>query len=199
MKGQVLIAHVTPIRPVTSIRSTILQSSLASLRGRGSFDDWSRVVDPNFRDVIVQSIAPTWLPIEVGVAHYAACEALMLPLSDQVAMGEVVGDRIQGTFMATLLRSARAAGMNPMILLSQFDRMWTRVFQGGSIQLVHTGPKDLDIEVRGLPLVRLPYFRTAFCGVVRAGIAFAGVRSALVKQKSHRTEENVYLMHAAWV
>jgi Protein of unknown function (DUF2378) len=199
MKGQVLIAHVAQLQPVTYVRSTILQSSLASLRTRGSFDEWCRLVDPDYRDIIVESLAPTWLPISVGVAHYTACEALMLPQSEQVAMGEVVGDRIQGTFMGTLMRSARAAGMNPMILLSQFDRMWARVFQGGSIQLVQTGPKDLDIEVRGLPLVRLPYFRTAFCGVVRAGIAFSGVRSAHVKPRIHRPEDGQYVMHAAWV
>jgi hypothetical protein len=196
---EVLIPHVEPLRPAATIRSTVLQSSLASLRKRGHFDDWYARMDKTYRDQIVESLAPSWMPIEAGLAHYGACEALMLPMSEQVAMGEAVGDRIQGSFLSTLMKSARSAGLNPMILLMQFDRLYARLFQGGSIQLVKTGPKDIDIEVRGLPLVRFPYFRIAFTGVVRAGIAFSGVRSAHVKQQSFNADKLAFMMRAAWV
>ena len=81
-------------------------------------------------------------------------------------MGEAVGDRIQGSFLTTLMKSARAAGYNPLVLLAQFDRLYARLFQGGSVQLTQTGPKDADVEVRGMLTTRFPYFR---CRVHRRG------------------------------
>jgi hypothetical protein len=196
---QVLIAHTPVIRPATTIRSTVLQSSVASLRQRGHFERWLALIDVQFRATIVESLAPSWLPIEVALAHYAACEALELPLSEQVAMGEAVGDRIQGSFLTTLMKSARAAGYNPLVLLSQFDRLYGRLFQGGSVQLTQTGPKDADVEVRGMQTTRFPYFRIAFTGVVRGGILFSGVRTGYVKQGTYNASSDTLVMHTSWV
>jgi hypothetical protein len=172
---------------------------VASLRQRGHFDRWLTLIDVRHRATIVESLAPSWMPIEVAVAHYAACEALELPLSEQVAMGEAVGDRIQGSFLTTLMKSARAAGYNPLILLSQFDRLYGRLFQGGSVQLTQTGPKDADVEVRGMQTTRFPYFRIAFTGVVRAGILFSGVRTGYVKHGAYNAGSDTLVMHTSWV
>ena len=196
---QILIAHTPASKPATTIRSTVLQSSVASLRQRGHFERWLTLVDPSHRETIVESLAPSWMPIEVAIAHYAACEALDLPSSEQVAMGEAVGDRIQGSFLTTLMKSARAAGYNPLVLLSQFDRLYARLFQGGSVQLTQTGPKDAEVEVRGMQTTRFPYFRLAFTGVVRAGILFSGVRVGYVKQGNYSTASDTLVMHASWV
>lgn len=193
------MAHSAPIRTASTIRSTVLQSSLASLRARGHFAAWSALIDPVHRTAIVESLAPGWMPMEIALAHYEACEAMRLPMSEQTALGEAVGDRIQGSFLATLMRTARAAGYNPLVLLRQFDRLWARVFQGGSVQLTLTGPKDLDIELRGLPLCRIPYFRVGFCGVVRAGIAFSGVKTSIVRAQAYSPQSQAFVMHAAWV
>ncbi|HEY6876619.1 MAG TPA: hypothetical protein VI299_01320 [Polyangiales bacterium] len=195
----VLIPHQQPLAQATQIRSTVLQSSLATLRARGHYDDWYGRVDPAVRSEIVESIAPSWMPIQIAIAHYAACEAMTLPMSERMAIGEAVGDRIQGSFMVTLMKSARAAGLNPMILLGQFDRLYARLFQGGSVQLTQTGPKDVDMEIRGLPLCKFVHFRTGFTGVVRAAFIFIGVKSNHVKQQSYNPAQNVFVMHAAWV
>lgn len=196
---QILIAHTPQFRPAATIRSTVLQSSVASLRQRGHFERWLALLDVNFRATIVESLAPSWMPIEVALAHYAACEALELPLSEQVAMGAAVGDRIQGSFLTTLMKSARTAGYNPLFILSQFDRLYGRLFQGGSVQLTQTGPKDADVEVRGMQTTRFPYFRIAFTGVVRAGILFSGVRTGYVKQGQYNSSSDTLVMHTSWV
>ncbi|MDB4973380.1 MAG: hypothetical protein JWN48_1721 [Myxococcaceae bacterium] len=198
-EAEIVIAHVAGARGATSIRSTVLQSSIASLRERGHFERWYALVEVDHRATIVESLAPSWLPIEVALAHYRACDALLLSPIEQSAMGAAVGDRIQGTFLGTLMKSARAAGFNPMILLSQFDRLYGRLFQGGSVQLTRTGPKDLDIELRGVPLFDGMYFRIAFGGVVRAGILLSGVRSAYVKATSFKEASSTCVFHASWV
>jgi hypothetical protein len=195
----VIIPHTTPIRPTAAIRSTMLQTSVGFLRERGHFDDYFAVVNPIYRELILESIAPTWLPIAVADAHYAACDALNLSAAEQLALGEAVGDRVQGTFLTTVMRSAKSSGMSPILLFKQFDKLFLRLFQGGSIQLTQTGPKDAELEIRGALLTRHKYFRRAFVGVVQAAIRFGGTRVEVVKEASFRANVDALTLVASWV
>ena len=196
---EVIIAHLSPLKPATQARSTLLQSSLNYLRERGHYATYLEIVSPVHRETIVGSLAPSWLPIEVALAHYRACDALPLSGEERVAIGESVGDRIQGTFMRTLVQTARQAGVTPWLLFKRFDRMWERLFQGGSVEVVQVGPKDLTVEVRGAQVSQFGYFRTAFTGVVRAGFKFVGVRAAYVHESPWDGVNDRYVMRAAWV
>ena len=199
MDREVIIAHLSPLKPASHVRSTLLQSSLSFLRERGHFESYVKLLSLEHRDTIVNSLAPTWLPLAVGVAHYRACDALRLDDEELVAIGQAVGDRIQGTFMKTLVQTARSAGVTPWVLFKRFDRMWERLFQGGSVEVVKVGPKDLTVEVRGAQLSQFQYFRTAFTGVVRAGFKFVGVRAAYVNQSPWDEKLDRFVMRAAWV
>ena len=106
---------------------------------------------------------------------------------------------ITAFFMSTLVKTVRATGVTPWVLLERFDRLWGRLFQGGSVQLVKVGPKDLTIELRGARLTRFEYFRTAFIGVVRAGFKLVGVRAAYVKHGTWQASADRFVMSAAWV
>lgn len=196
---EIIVAHAAPIVVASHVRSTLLQSSLAFLRSRGHYERYVSLLDPAHIEVIVGTLAPTWLPIELGLAHYAACDALALDDMERIAIGEAVGDKIQGTFMSTLVKTVRGAGVTPWVLLERFDRLWGRLFQGGSVQLVKVGPKDLTIELRGAQLTRFEYFRTAFIGVVRAGFKLVGVRAAYVKHGTWQASSDRFVMNAAWV
>ena len=199
MGRDVIIAHLSPLKPASHVRSTLLQSSLNFLRDRGHYDAYLARVSPQYRDTIVSALAPSWLPIEVGVAHYRACDALPLSSDERIAIGEAVGDRIQGTFMRTLVQAARTAGVTPWTLFKRFDRMWERLFQGGSVEVTQVGPKDLTVEVRGAQVSQFAYFRTGFTGVVRAGFKFVGVRAAYVNESPWDAARDRYVMRAAWV
>ena len=61
------------------------------------------------------------------------------------------------------------------------------------------GPKDLQIEVRALPLARYAYFRTAFCGVITAGYKHVGVKRTYVRVARWNPLESRLVMRAAWV
>lgn len=196
---QVLVRHAETITQATALRSTVVQSSLSSLRARGHYDAWCALVDPKHRDALIESIGPSWVPMEAALAHYAACEALRLTLSEQLAIGEAVGDRIQGSFLATLMKSVRAAGFNPLSLFAHADRVHARLFQGGSVQLTQTGPKDIELEIVGLPLCRYPYFRIGFAGAIHAGFMVVGAPRSYVKQQSYTAGQNAFVLHAAWV
>jgi len=168
------------------------------LKARGHFDGYIRLLPAEFHDPVLNTIAASWLPIEVGVAHYRACDALLLSPTELIAIGEDVGDRIQGTFMRTLTQAARGAGVSPWTLFKRFDKLWERLLIGGSFEVTKVGPKDLAIEVCSARLPHFQYFRNGFCGVVRAGFKFVGVRVAFVKVTRWDRATDRFAMRAAW-
>ena len=78
MKEECVVSPPAVLARVTRVRSTLLQSSLNSLRTHAYYDRYLAVVDPSYREVILGSLAPEWLPMEVAEAHYRACDALQL-------------------------------------------------------------------------------------------------------------------------
>jgi hypothetical protein len=199
VQEECVIAAPAALRPVTAVRSTLLQSSLGSLRNRGHFDRYLTLVDPRYREVILGSLAPEWLPLGAALAHYDACQRLELSNQELMELGEDVGARIQGTFIGTIVRKARTIGLTPWVPLAQFQRLYERLMQGGGVALYRTAPKDCRIEVFELPLARFPYFRSAFCGVIASGIKLGSGRAVTVRQASDRNVESRLIFRASWV
>jgi hypothetical protein len=195
---EIIIAHARPVKPATAVRSTLLQSSLGFLRARGHLERYLVVLDPAKKEAILDSIAPAWLPIGLAVAHYAACDRLDLSLEERVVLGEAVGDRIQGPVMKTITRGARSVGVTPFTLLTRFDSLWGRLFQGGSMQVTKTGPKDIEVEVIGAQVSRFTYFRTAFTGLARVGLRVTGVRVAYVHDGPWDSRRDRFVIRASW-
>lgn len=199
MAEECLIAAPSPLDPVTHVRSTLIQSSLNSLRELELFDLYLKQLDPSYRDDILGSLAPEWLPVEMALAHYRACDDLELSPEEMHRIGQHVGDRIQGTFLGTLVRRARILGLNPWLPLNHFERLWSRLMTGGGIALYKVGPKDARIEVYRLPLARFPYFRHAFCGVISGGIKLGAGKAVTVKIEDATAFEERLVFHAMWV
>jgi hypothetical protein len=197
--GEIVIAHVRPVLAATHVRSTLIQSSVNMLKARGHFDAYVRLLPEAHHQAVLGTVAAAWMPIDVGIAHYQTCDSLALGTEELMAIGGAVGDRIQGVFLRTLTQTIRGAGVNPWMILKRFDRLWARLIRGGSIQLVMAGPKDAAIEVLGAQLPRYQYFRTGFCGVVRAGFKLGGVEVAYVKVSRWDRAADRFVMRAAWV
>lgn len=187
------------IAPITAVRSTLIQSSLNTLRTRGHFDRYLQVLDPNFREAILGSLAPEWLPVAVAMAHYGACDALQMSQHELHEIGEDVGNRIQGTFIGTLVRRARTVGLTPWVPLAQFGRLWERLIQGGGAAVTKVGPKDAQVDFHLLTLARFAYFRVAFCGVIASGIKLGAGRAVNVKVVDLRNPEVRMRIKAEWV
>jgi hypothetical protein len=195
----VIVAHAQPFKAIQSVRSTVLQSSITFLRERGHFERYLMRVDPRHKATIVESLAPSWMPIEVAMAHYSACDALALPPTEQTAIGESVGNRLQSTMLSSFMRTARAAGgITPMFYLSRFDRLYNRLLLGGSAQVLQTGPKDVEVELWGTQLPRAHYFRVAFMGLMRASLTFFGAKG-FVKQRAFNAQADRFSIAVSWV
>jgi hypothetical protein len=197
--SEVIIGHLIPVPPLTGVRSTLLQSSLGTLRNLGLFERWRACVCAAHRERIEGCLAPEWLPAEVAMAHYEACEALGLNEAELVNIGRVTAGRLQGTFLDTLARTARNAGVTPWAALPYFDRLHARILRGGSVQFMRTGPKDALIEWRAVPLFRFAYYRHAYTGFVVAALKMIAARApqATITEVDERNDR--VLVRAAWV
>lgn len=153
----------------THLRSTLLTTSLQSLRAHGYYDRYAALLPAQDRDAVLTSVAGVWLPMAVGVAHYKACDALGLAAAEQFAIGREVGDRVQGTLLGLVVRTAKTAGLSPWAGLSNCTRLYLRLFQGGSVRLVKLGPKEARLELVNNPLAASQHYRNGFRGVAVAG------------------------------
>lgn len=154
------------------VRSTLLLSSLQSLRARGLHDRYLACLAPTMRAPLAEVVAGVWMPMEVGVAHYRAIDAMALPQDAQEAMGQDVNERVQGSVLGVIARAAKNAGATPWGVIPQMPRMYDRMFQGGGgVEARRLGPKDALIEIVGLPLLDVPYLRGAFRGAFASGLA----------------------------
>ena len=63
---------------VTQVRSTLIATSIQSLRTRGLLGRYTKLLQGPHKETVLTAVAGSWLPVEVAHAHYAACEALHL-------------------------------------------------------------------------------------------------------------------------
>ncbi len=179
---------------VTQVRGSLIASSLSTLRERGLFERYERLLDPVHRDHVLYCVAASWLPIEVAMAHYGACEAMGLGDRELDALGNEVSKRIMGTFLATMVRSARHVGSS--IPLRQYPRLWDRLMVGGSCKVSMFGPKDAHIESYGVPMFSYRYFRVAYAGLVRgASLLFRSAAHVRVRN----TSDDSLVLDLSWV
>lgn len=150
----------------TQFRSTWLSSSLRSLRERELLDTYLGHLPPRYHESVLAPVAGLWLPIEVAVAHYKACDALALSSVDVLAIGREATNRVHGTILSTFVRLARNAGITPWMALPRMQELWARIWMGGGVSVIKLGPKEARIEIAGWPCAASPYCRIALRGVL---------------------------------
>lgn len=180
------------------MRTTLLVSSLQSLRKRGLFDSYLSLLPPEHHPTVLAMIAGQWVDMPLAEAHYDACQALDIPRTEVNAIGREVGDRIEGTFLATMVRMAGTVGATPWAALSQVERLYDRIFAGGGgVCVVKQGPKDALVHFVGVPVCRVPYFRGAMGGVFEVGMELFCAK-AYTKEVAASTTPTSVALHIAW-
>jgi len=180
------------------VRTTLIVSSLQSLRKRDLYQRYIDLLPPEHHATVRSMIAGQWVPMRVAEAHYDACEALGIDKREVNGIGREVGDRIEGTFLATMVRMAGSVGATPWTALSYVDRLYDRVFAGGGgAGVFKLGPKDAEFHLVGVPLGRIPYFRSAMAGVVEVG-AELFCSKAYAKEVPDASTAMGAVLHVAW-
>jgi hypothetical protein len=151
---------------VRTFRSTWLVSSIAALRERGLIERYLEILPGQYHQAVMASVAGVWLPVEVSVAHYDACEALQLPPEEVIAIGRQVTELVHKTSYSLAIRLVKEAGVTPWACLALQKKLWQRVWEGGDVAVFKLGPKEARVEVAGWPCSRVPYCRRALRGLL---------------------------------
>jgi hypothetical protein len=199
MEREVIIEHPprqSQLRPVTRVRSTIVTSALSALKERGHYERWLSLVDPKSRELLVTAVAGAWLPLDLLLDHYAACDALGLSHDECVTLGSSVGARMHGSVLHAVRSLAATAGVTPWTAAARYDAFWMRLFDGGGFRITKVGPKDGLNEYFQVPLARFAYFRSAFCGVSLVGTSLFTTK-AYVRVVS--VSKDAFTIRTSWV
>jgi hypothetical protein len=183
------------IAPPRSIRSTLLSASMRSMRERGRLDEYVQKLGPAWRNLPSEIVAGVWLPVDAGLAHYRACDALGFSVTEQLEIGREVGDRIHGTFLGTMIRSARSVGVTPWVALGQARRLYEHLFDGGAVTVSRVGPKDARMALVRNELVDIRYFRNAIRGLWQVAVEFFCTKAYLTETARSRDS---YHVRIAW-
>lgn len=182
----------------TRVRSTLLVSSLQSLRRRGRYDDYLALLPPEHHKIMLGLPAGQWVPMTLAEAHYQACQGLGFDRPDLLVIGREVGDRIEGTFLATMVRMVGSVGATPWTALGQIPHLYSRLFDGGSgVSVSRRGPKDARVRFCGMPLARIPYYRGAMAGVIEIGLQLFCTR-AYVTDAPVSSPSSIVALDVAW-
>jgi hypothetical protein len=156
------------VPPLSAVRSTLIGSSFASIRGRGLEARYLTALPTDLHDAVMYTPAGTWIPVAIAEAHYAACDQMALPVSEVVEIGREVARVTQKSVLAMILRLAKEAGTTPWSLYEGCGRYWSRIFQGSGIGIFKLGPKEARFEVVSCSLARSPYWRIGLRGLLQA-------------------------------
>jgi len=197
--GELILDYPKPVEPVTAVRSTLITSSLTSLRARGLFERYDALQTSPHRQKILNLVAGEWLPMDVAFAHYQACDALGLSVEEQIAIGKDVSRRVHDTFLSLVVKAARGVGVTPWLLLPQGNKMQGRLCIGGGIRITKLGPKSVRIELARLPHLVIPYVRNGLLGLYTAAVELlaSNVTARIVKSES-ADPTRVFVLRIDW-
>jgi hypothetical protein len=181
---------------ITHIRSTLLASSIQTLRERGLLDRYLHCLPKDQHGLLLAPQAPCWIPIEIAEIHYTSCERMELASDELNALWEAVLRSVTQTVIAQFVRSGRAIGGTPWHSLAQAERLFSRLKRGGAIRVTRRGPKEALIESSSCTLYRIPYFASAYTALLRAA-ALMFAKTAYARQLTAPDLEHRVVL--AWV
>lgn len=181
-----------------AIRSTIVVSGIAVFRARGLFDAYSANLPKKMRDAVLTTVAGTWLPVELGLAHFGAVDAIGLTAEQSFDIGATSARRFGETLWGTAMRMTRAAGVDPWNVFAMYERLWKRSFDGGGFVVKRGGPKEAFVEIRAMPFARHAYFRDALRGSHHALLGLFA-RTLYVREVPRKTHPEGFTMRVSWV
>lgn len=189
--------HAVP--PVTHVRGTLLAGSLRALNESHKKERYDEVLDPDYRHAILNLVVASWVPVDVAVAHYRAMDAVGYTPEQQVDNGRLVAQRIQNTYVGTIIRGLKASGtVSVWALLERFPIAWGRLMEGGASAVYRLGPKEARVECHGVPFANIAYFRAGWEGMFESTIELV-TRKVYTRQLPNLQTSSVIAYRISWV
>jgi hypothetical protein len=176
----------------------VLQSSLAQIKASAHYARYSALLDPAVVEHIVSNLPMSWSPMELASAHYQACEDLMLSAKQVMDLAHGSSDQLSKTTLSSTVKRPYDPTVDVWTVMGALHRQWARLFQGGSIQVMKLGPRDMLFEQRAFVLPRYRYYQQAQLSAVKVGFEAVGARIATLKIVSYSADRDELLVHAGW-
>jgi hypothetical protein len=173
----------------TAVRSTLIVSSIQTLRSHGLFDAYVSRIDPEKRESLLSLIAGTWAPIDLGDAHYRAADRLGLDARTIDGFGAEVAGRSNRSVFSLVLKLSRESGVTPWTAFQRAHRLRELTWQGSDVAIYKLGPKEARFDWHGIPYAAHPYYVASFGGFLRGltGLFSRTVYTHLVPRGSNAT------------
>jgi hypothetical protein len=197
LEGTVLIPHDAEVHPVTAVRNTVLQGSLALLRESGLYERYVKRVEPAVLQELTTNVAPCWVHIEVADAHYGACDAMAVSADDLESLGRAAGQLARKTSIV-VAQPEEKEEFDLWQNAPRMHRVWKRLYQGGSVQIVKLGDTEELFEFRGFSLHRHRYYRYGCLAAIKAAHEAVGLHVEVLRIIRHDPQTNDTTFHLAW-
>ena len=126
---------------------------------------------------------------------------MQLKQSQYDEIGKTLADRMIKTFLSATLRVARSMGVDGQMRwsLSNMDRFFPRIYQGGRCSVVSGGPKDAIMKLSGIPFASSAYYRGVVLSETKAlmGILCRSVYVRIVPARAGSKES--LALSLSWV
>ena len=195
---EIVIPHLSDIRPCTAVRNLVIQSSLALLEAEGHYERYLKLIDPKQLEELRSSFAPGWTPIALAQAHYQACDDLGLSQAEIERLGQRIGDRLHETNLVHAAKRNPDADFNLWEAAHALYRTYARTYEGGSLQVVKLGPKDKLLEFKQFALSRSRYYRIAQLHGIGSAYQSFGVRMETMKIVSYNPTADELMLRFTW-
>ncbi|HKP64580.1 MAG TPA: hypothetical protein VJV78_47920 [Polyangiales bacterium] len=196
--SELVIPHDPHAGPVTSVKNLVLQFSIAQLQAHGHYEAYTKVIDAAVLSDLLARLGPGWVPVKYAIRHFEAVDRLQLSQEQIDQLGKTVGDRIQHTTLVSAAKRSREEGFDVWSSVGQLHRMWSRLYQGGSVQISKIGPTDQLISRRGYPMNRFRYYRLAQLGAFAAAYAALGTELTTREVLEVDTALDEVTFHVGW-
>jgi hypothetical protein len=154
------------VAPATHVRGTVVLGSQKALRTRGLYGRYIEAVAPAFRDELNSMTGNRWVPMDVCLAHYLACDAMALEKGTIFEIGGDAGRFDTETMLSNVFKLTREVGVTPWTAFPHTNRLMARTWRGSTAGVFKTGPKEARVEWIGQPAAVIPYFRHGFGGFI---------------------------------
>jgi hypothetical protein len=118
--------------PVDAVRGFVFSSGRKWFQEHGLMERYVDLLPAAVRDRAFTITALEWLPVDLAMTCYHACDAMDLPASDQRELGRVVR-RQQWRAHRDHRCLAGGLGVSPWVAPKDLNKVWLRSNRGGAV------------------------------------------------------------------
>jgi hypothetical protein len=149
------------------------------------------------RSELTTSVGPGWVPIDVVHSHYGACDAMALSTEELERLGVEAGQHARKVSIVVSPPEPNAK-FDLWQNSERMHRVWKRLYQGGSVQVVRLGAAEELIEFRGFSVHQHRYFRYGCLAAIRSAHEAVGLDIEVAKIVRYDADTHDLTVHLAW-